>query len=100
MGVQGEISRAFLYDRGENLKSDLDIAVRVPSALAASSVVVNKCLVPQLQPVDVAGRLLLQEIAHFLQLAPSRACVVQKITQLARIWLDFLDSLLKLWITF
>jgi len=44
------------------------------------------------------GSALLEEVGHFLQLAPSCADIVKQVTQLARIRLDADIVLLELWI--
>ena len=56
--------------------------------------------VPKFQPPHITSSSLLQEQAHFLELAPTCTRIVKQIAELAGIWLDFLDVLLKSWIAF
>jgi hypothetical protein len=44
----------------------------------------------------ISGSALIQKVAHFLQLAPSRTCIIQQVAQFARIRLDICIVLLEL----
>lgn len=49
---------------------------------------------------NVTCRAALQELPHFLQLAPTSACIVKQVAEFTRIGFDIGDVLLKFWIAF